>query len=73
VASAVPVVASDIPPHREFVGGAAILVPPDDPALMAAAIRNALDGPPPDPSSVANLTIPSAAARFFASLQPLLG
>jgi glycosyltransferase involved in cell wall biosynthesis len=73
VASGVPVVASDIPPHREFVGRAARLAPPDDPAALARAITEALDAPPADPSLVADLTLPAAAARFFASLQHLLG
>jgi glycosyltransferase involved in cell wall biosynthesis len=72
VASGVPVVASDIPPHREFVGDVARLVPADDPAALAAAIAAALDAAPPDPASMRELTIPAAAARFLASLQPLL-
>jgi glycosyltransferase involved in cell wall biosynthesis len=73
VASGVPVVASDIPPHREFVGGAARLVPPGDDLALAAAIAEALDAAPADPGLVCDLTIPAAAARFLASLQPLLG
>jgi glycosyltransferase involved in cell wall biosynthesis len=73
VASGVPVVASDIPPHREFVGRAARLAPPDDPAALARAIAEALDAPPADPSLVADLALPATAARFFASLQHLLG
>jgi glycosyltransferase involved in cell wall biosynthesis len=73
VASGVPVVASDIPPHRELVGRAARVAPPDDPAALARAIAEALDAPPADPSLVADLTIPAAAARFFGSLQNLLG
>ena len=72
VAAGVPVVASDIPPHREFVGRAASLVSPDDDAAWAAAIARALDGPPADPSLVEDLTIPAAAGRFLASLRPLL-
>jgi glycosyltransferase involved in cell wall biosynthesis len=72
VASGVPVVASDIPPHREFVGRAARLAPPHDPAALARAITEALDADPADPALVADLTIEAAAARFFASLQPLL-
>lgn len=71
VGSGVPVVASDIPPHREFVGRAARLFPPDDAAALAEAITTALDGPPADPSLVETLTIPSAARRFLASLGPL--
>jgi glycosyltransferase involved in cell wall biosynthesis len=72
VASGVPVVASDIPPHREFVGGVARLVSPDDPAALAAAIAEALRSPPDDPASVRELSIPAAASRFLASLQPFL-
>lgn len=73
VASGVPVVASDIPPHREFVGKAARLVPPDDAPSLAAAIGAALDAPPADPSLIAHLTIPAAAARFRSALGPFLG
>jgi glycosyltransferase involved in cell wall biosynthesis len=73
VASGVPVVASDIPPHREFVGSAARLVPLDDVPTLTAAIAAALEGPPADPSLVADLTIPAAAARFRSALGPFLG
>jgi glycosyltransferase involved in cell wall biosynthesis len=73
VASGVPVVASDIPPHREFVGAAARLVPSDDAAALATAIGAALDSPPADPALVADLTIPAAAARFLSALRPFLG
>jgi glycosyltransferase involved in cell wall biosynthesis len=72
VASAVPVVASDIPPHREFVGAAARLVSPDDVAGLADAIRAALGSPPPDPGSVADLTIPAATRRFASALRPFV-
>jgi len=72
VASGVPVVASDIPPHREFVGRAASLVAHDDPAAWAAAIGQALERPPADPALVSDLTISAAAARFLAFLQPVL-
>lgn len=72
VASGVPVVASDIPPHREFVGEAARLVPLDNPAALAAAIAEALRAPPADPALVAELSIPAAAARFQAALRPFL-
>jgi glycosyltransferase involved in cell wall biosynthesis len=65
IASGVPVVASDIPPHREFVGGAARLVPPNDPAALAEALHEALrNATPADPSHVAALTIGAAALRF---------
>ena len=73
IASGVPVVASDIPPHREFVGAAARLVAPDDVPGLAAGIEAALDSAPADPARVAALTIPSAAERFLAALRPFLG
>jgi glycosyltransferase involved in cell wall biosynthesis len=72
LASGVPVVASDIPPHREFVGHAARLVPLDDPEALTAGILAALDGPRPDPAVVRDLTIPAAASRFLGLLEPLL-
>jgi glycosyltransferase involved in cell wall biosynthesis len=72
VASGVPVVASDIPPHREFVGRAARLVPLDDTPALAAAIGAALASPPPDPALVGDLTIPAAAARFESTLRSFL-
>ncbi len=72
LASGTPVVASDIPAHREFVGHAACLVGPDDSAAIAAAVVEALAVPGPDPSVVSGLTIPAAAARVLARLAPLL-
>ncbi len=72
VACGVPVVASDIPPHREFVGHAARLVALDDDAALAAAFAAALEGPPPDPALVAHLSIPATAERFRTALAPLL-
>lgn len=72
IASGTPAVASDIPPHREFVGHAARLVPPDDDAALTAAIEAALAGPPADPAAVAGLTIAAAAGRILASLSPML-
>jgi glycosyltransferase involved in cell wall biosynthesis len=72
VASGVPVVASDIPPHREFVGRAARLVPLDDAPALAAAIAAALGSPPADPKLVDDLTIAAAAERFESSLRRFL-
>lgn len=72
VASGVPVVASDIPPHREFVGRAALLVPPDDPGQLVEAIGRALDAPAADPALIADLTIAAAADRFASLLGPIL-
>ena len=68
-----PVVASDIPPHREFVGHAADLVSPDSIEGMAAAIAERLQGPRADPEQVRELTIPAAAQRFMVGLRSLLG
>ena len=72
VAAGLPVVASDIPPHREHVGRAARLVPVDDAAALARAIDAALDAPPADPALVRDLTIGAAAGRFLPSFQDLL-
>jgi hypothetical protein len=72
IASGTPAVASDIPPHREFVGDVARLFALEDDPALVGAIRAALDGDPPDPASVHQLTIAVAADRFMASLRPLL-
>ncbi len=72
IASGTPAVASDIPPHREFVGDAARLFTLEDDSALVGAIRAALNDDPPDPASVHQLTIPVAAERFMASLRPLL-
>jgi glycosyltransferase involved in cell wall biosynthesis len=73
VASGLPVVASDIPPHREFIGGVARLVPLDDGPALATAIRASLGAPAPDPALLAELTIPAAATRFLSALRRFLG
>jgi glycosyltransferase involved in cell wall biosynthesis len=72
IASGTPVVASDIPPHREFGGDAASYFPLDDEDALVTAIAGALDRAPPDRSVLRELTAPSAAERFQALLQPLL-
>jgi glycosyltransferase involved in cell wall biosynthesis len=41
LAAGIPVVASDIPAHAEVAGDSALLVPPDDPVALAAAITQA--------------------------------
>ncbi|HET7295884.1 MAG TPA: glycosyltransferase [Gemmatimonadales bacterium] len=66
------VVASDIAPHREFVGRAARFFSLDDVRDLVTAIRGALAGSPPDPAAVQPLTIPAAAERFAAGLTTLL-
>lgn len=73
IACGVPVVVSDIPPHREFLDGAPYFFPLEDEAALAAAVAAARAGPPPSPSAVADLTIAAAAQRFFAALTSLLG
>jgi glycosyltransferase involved in cell wall biosynthesis len=45
LACGTPVVASDLPALREVLGDQAELVPPDDPAALAAALARVLDDP----------------------------
>ncbi len=68
IAVGTPVVASDIPPHREFAGRAATLVPLDDDAAMAAAIRSAISRGPAvvPPETIGELTIDACATRLRA-------
>jgi glycosyltransferase involved in cell wall biosynthesis len=73
LASGTATVASDIPPHREYLGGAVRLVAPDDERALAGALHDAIGDPPPDPASVSALTIAAAAERFESSLRPFLG
>lgn len=72
LASGTPVVASDIPPHREFGRDAATYFPLDDDGALVTAVATALDSPAPDPAVVRDLSIASAAERFQALLRPLL-
>ena len=72
IACGTPVVASDIPPHREFVGTAARFFPLDDDDGLEAAVRGALNGEAPDPAGLGSLTIPAAAERFRSGLRALL-
>jgi glycosyltransferase involved in cell wall biosynthesis len=72
IAAGTPVTASDIPPHREFVGTAARLFPLDDESALSENIAQALEDPPPDPAAIADLTIQAAADRFLIRLQTLL-
>lgn len=73
VASGTPTVASEIPPHREFVGSPARLFPLDDVDALAEAVAAALNDAPPDPGLIGELTIPAAAERFLGFLRQLLG
>lgn len=45
MAAGVPVIASDIPGYREAAGGAALLSPPGDPQVLAAAAASLLEDP----------------------------
>ena len=72
VACGTRVAASDIPPHREFLGDAARYFAPDDESGLVAALRAALAGPAPDPASVRALTLDAAAERFAAAIFGLL-
>jgi glycosyltransferase involved in cell wall biosynthesis len=72
IASGTPVVASDIPPHREFVAHAAQLFAPDDDVALAEGIATALQQAPPDPGVIRTLTLEAAGERFLAGVTPLL-
>lgn len=73
VATGVPTVASDIPPHREHVGNAVHYFTLEDEFSLVSAIRIAIEVGPVDPAAVAHLTIESAAARFATHLADLVG
>jgi glycosyltransferase involved in cell wall biosynthesis len=64
-----PVVASDIPAHREFLGPAAQFFTLDDDDSLVAAIERARSSGPPPVAHFQSLTIEAAAERFFGQLQ----
>jgi glycosyltransferase involved in cell wall biosynthesis len=72
-ACAAPVVVSDIPPHREFLGMAPHFFTLDDDDSLVRAIAAARSGPPLAPDVLDGLTIEAAADRFFAALAPHVG
>jgi glycosyltransferase involved in cell wall biosynthesis len=72
IASGTPAVASDIPPHREFIGTSARTFPIDDEDALVKQVAGALNDRPPDPAAVRELTIPVAADRFLSCLHPIL-
>jgi glycosyltransferase involved in cell wall biosynthesis len=72
IASGARVVASDIPPHREFLGNAARFFSPDDDAALHDSIAAAIESTAPDPAQVRDLTIAAAADRFADRLRPLV-
>jgi glycosyltransferase involved in cell wall biosynthesis len=67
-----PVVASDIPAHREFLGAAAHFFTLDNDGSLADAISRAQRAGPPPTAQFARLTIRSAAERFAAELRAFL-
>src|SRR5256884_582631 len=69
IATATPVVASDIPPHREFLGASPRYFTLGDDDGLVAAIGAARAGPPPAPDVLSGVTIDAAAARFSAGLR----
>jgi glycosyltransferase involved in cell wall biosynthesis len=56
LACGTPVVASDLPALREVLGDQAELVPPGDPAALAAALARVLDDPGGEPARAARRT-----------------
>jgi len=68
LACGAPVVASDIPPHREFLGHHASYVPVDDVPAFAAAFARALTAPPPPAPDLRKLRIEAAVDRFAIAL-----
>jgi glycosyltransferase involved in cell wall biosynthesis len=67
-----PVVASDIPAHREFLGPAAHFFTLDDDATLVDAIGRARAAGAPPTAHLARLTIDAAARRFFDRLRSRL-
>jgi glycosyltransferase involved in cell wall biosynthesis len=70
------VIASDIPPHREFVRQQARFFQPEDDRALAEAIEAVLSSEAttayPSPSPLHDLTIEACAARFLPGLRRLL-
>ena len=72
VASGIPTVASDIPPHRDHLGDAVTYFPLEDDLSLVTAIRTAMERGPVSPDEVAHLTIDAAAERFADRLAMVL-
>lgn len=68
----VPVVASDIPAHREFLGSTAQFFTLDDDDSLVTAIERARVADPPSLAPFAQLTIEAAAQRFADRLRRYL-
>lgn len=67
-----PVVASDIPPHREFLGAAPHFFAVGNDDALVAAITAARTGPGPCSDGLREVSIDAAAERFSAGLAPYL-
>jgi glycosyltransferase involved in cell wall biosynthesis len=76
LAMGLPVLASDIPTHREFLGDAVAYFAPDDDGALAAALDETRRRPPGRPSARSSvlepLTIDSCAARLAPCLERLI-
>jgi glycosyltransferase involved in cell wall biosynthesis len=72
IACGIPTVASDIPPHREFLGASPHFFTLDDDDSLVAAIAAARAGPPPSRDGLSRLSIDAAAQRFLGGLTPYL-
>lgn len=72
IACGVPVVASDIPTHREFLGDAPQYFPPQDVDALVAAITRAREVPPASRDVLRDVTMDAAADRFYERLGDLL-
>lgn len=72
IACGVPVVASDIPPHREFLGDAPHYFTLDDEDGLVGAIAAAREAGPPSRDVLAAVSIEAAAQRFRDRLTPYL-
>src|SRR5256712_11028777 len=70
IATAAPVVVSDIPPHREFLGTSPQFFTLDDDESLVAAIGAARAGPPPARDVLSAVTIDAAGERVWAGLMP---
>lgn len=77
LAMGIPVIASDIPPHREFLNGAVRYFSPDDAVALAVEIDAATSQPFREPASgaakgLSDLTIEACAARLLPGLQRIM-
>jgi glycosyltransferase involved in cell wall biosynthesis len=76
VAMGIPVIASDIPPHREFLEGAVQFFQPDDDEELARLLGEVIAQPPNRPAALptllSDLTIEACAARLLPALQRVM-